>query len=195
MLECSLFEFSGLLFSSLINSIPHKWGTQTFRRWRKNISKNLLILYSPFQDSVSRPPYPCRPYFLCIFTPKRDGAVIFIPAPPWSPESPWQLTDKAITKPFKTARAGKRKWGILNISGKVTWANWCVYPLISTSFKINHIKWINDVRIPDMISRNNYYGNLYSSPGCLIMFSSVLSQSRVGGESGAHIWRLLSWLR
>ena len=59
---------------------------------------------------------------------------------------------------------------------------WCVYPLISTSFKINHIKWINNVRIPDMISWNNYYGNLYSSPGCLIMFNSVLSQSRVGGD-------------
>ena len=73
--------------------------------------------------------------------------------------------------------------------------NRCVYPLIRTSFKINHIKWINDVRIPDMISRNNYYGNLYSSPGwsCSILYYPSHELEEI--ESGAHIWRLLSWLR
>lgn len=140
------------------------------------------------------PTVPLSPPIFSAFLPLKGTAPSFSYL---LPPDLLKVRDNSQTKPkpFKTARAGKRKWGILNISGKVTWANWCVYPLISTSFKINHIKWINDVRIPDMISRNNYYGNLYSSPGCLIMFSSVLSQSRVGGESGAHIWRLLSWLR
>ena len=182
MLECSLFEFSGLLFSSLINSIPHKWGANIpalTEKHQKEPSNPLLIV-----SGLRLPPtVPLSPPIFSAFLPLK------VTAPSFSyllPPDLLKVRDNSQTRPLlnlsKRHALVKGNKGYWIYQWKLLERTWCVYPLISTSFKINHIKWINDVRIPDVISRNNYYGNLYSSPGCWIMFNSVLSQSRVGGD-------------
>ena len=167
----------GLLFSFLINSISYmRYSNFPLREKHQQEPSNPLPTVSGLHlPPTVLPPPLSSPHFYPYKGRRRDFHT-----------SSFQISWKTVTRPLlnlsKWQALVKGNEGYWIYQWKLLERTWCVYPLISTSFKINHIKWINNVRIPDMISWNNYYGNLYSSPGCLIMFNSVLSQSRVGGD-------------
>ena len=183
-------ECSGLLFSFLINSISHvRYSNFPLKEKHQQGPSNPL----PNVSGLRFPPtVPFSPPIFSAFLPLKGTAPSFS-----------YLLPPDLLKVRYNAILSLSKWNALVIGNegygiyqwKLLERNRCVYPLIPTSFKISHIKSINDVRIPDMISRNNYYGNLYSSPGwsCSILYYPSHELEEI--ESGAHIWRLFSWLR